>query len=115
AEVSTNHVYKITFADKNFIVAKLSYFGEYEHFVEDHTIINSLSNNLPYPFENFLARSLMKGDKLYVHRFQNQILDAWVVFYRPIQIKKDYQKDWMKIKLKSWVSKWRCFIKPAIR
>lgn len=92
AEVSTNHVYKITFADKNFIVAKLSYFGEYEHFVEDHTIINSLSNNLPYPFENFLARSLMKGDKLYVHRFQNQILDAWVVFYRPIQIKKRLPK-----------------------
>jgi len=88
AKVSTNHVYRITFRDRTFIVAKLSYFGKYEHFVEDHTIINSLSNNLPAPFENFLARSLMKGNSLFVYRFQNEILDAWVVFYRPIAIKK---------------------------
>lgn len=88
ATVSTNHVYRITFKDRNFIVAKLSYFGKYEHFVEDHTIINSLSNNLSAPFENFLARSLMKGNSLFVYRFQNRMLDAWVVFYRPIAIKK---------------------------
>jgi Ser/Thr protein kinase RdoA (MazF antagonist) len=88
AKVSTNHVYRITFTDESFIIAKLSYFGKYEHFVEDHSIIDTLSNNLPAPFENFLARSLAKGNFLYVYRFQNQILDAWVVFYRPIAIKK---------------------------
>ena len=88
AKVSTNHVYRITFNDGNFIIAKLSYFGKHEHFVEDHTIINSLSNNLPAPFDNFLARSLMKGNDLFVYRFQNEILDAWVVFYRPMAIKK---------------------------
>ena len=88
AKVSTNYVFRITFSDRNFIIAKLSYFGKYEHFVEDHSIINSLSNNLPAPFENFLARSLMKGNSLFVYRFQNEILDAWVVFYRPITIKK---------------------------
>jgi Ser/Thr protein kinase RdoA (MazF antagonist) len=88
AKVSTNYVYRITFKDESFIIAKLSYFGKFEHFVEDHTIVNALSNNLPAPFENFLARSLMKGNSLYVHRFQNELLDAWVVFYRPIEIKK---------------------------
>ncbi len=88
AKVSTNYVFRITFKDRNFIIAKLSYFGKFEHFVEDHSIINSLSNNLPAPFENFLARSLMKGNSLFVYRFQNEILDAWVVFYRPITIKK---------------------------
>jgi Ser/Thr protein kinase RdoA (MazF antagonist) len=88
AKVSTNHVYRITFSDNNFIIAKLSYFGSYEHFVEDHSIIDTLSNNLPAPFENFLARSLAKGNSLFVYRFQNEILDAWVVFYRPIAIKK---------------------------
>jgi Ser/Thr protein kinase RdoA (MazF antagonist) len=88
AKVSTNYVYRVTFTDGNFIIAKLSYFGKYEHFVEDHSIIDTLSNNLPAPFENFLARSLAKGKFLYVYRFQNQILDAWVVFYRPIAIKK---------------------------
>lgn len=87
AKVSTNHVYRITLKDHNIIVAKLSYFGRFEHFVEDHSIINALSNNLPGPFENFLARSLMKGNELFVHRYQSEVIDAWVVFYRPIKIR----------------------------
>lgn len=88
ARVSTNHVYKIVFEDKSFVIAKLSYFGKFEHFVEDHTIINVMANNLPSPFENFLARSLMKGNQLFVHRFTNDLIDAWVVFYNPVKIKK---------------------------
>lgn len=92
AMVSTNHVYRIRFVDKSMIIAKLSYFGKYEHFVEDHTIINSLSNNLPSPFENFLARSLMKGNKLFVYHYKNEMLHAWVVFYRPIVKKKQLPK-----------------------
>ncbi|MCG8374083.1 MAG: hypothetical protein MI700_11135 [Balneolales bacterium] len=87
AKVSTNHVYRITLKDRNFIIAKLSYFGKYEHFLEDHTIINSLSNNLPFPYENFLARSLMKGNELFVYRFQDDMVNAWVVFYRPVKTK----------------------------
>ncbi|RNC79352.1 MAG: hypothetical protein ED557_14815 [Balneola sp.] len=88
AKVSTNHVYSITLRDHNLIVAKLSYFGEFDHFVEDHSIINSLSNNLPHPFENFLARSLMKGNELFVYRYHAEIIDVWVVFYRPIRIQQ---------------------------
>lgn len=102
AKVSTNHVYRVTFTDGNFIIAKLSYFGEHDHFAEDHGIIDTLSNNLPAPFENFLARSLAKGKQLFVYRFQNEILDAWVVFYRPIAIKKRSPKrleEWQIIKL----------------
>lgn len=92
AKVSTNHVYRISLKDKNYIVAKLSYFGKYEHFVEDHSIINTLSNNLPSPFENFLARSLMKGNQLFVHRHKSEVIDAWVVFYRPIHIREKLPK-----------------------
>lgn len=88
ARVSTNHVYRITFTDNSIIIGKLSYFGVFKHFVEDHTIINSLSNNLNAPFENFLARSLTKGEKLFVYRYKKKFLDVWVVFYRPITIKK---------------------------
>lgn len=88
AKVSTNHVYRITLKDHNLIVAKLSYFGKFEHFVEDHSIINALSNNLPEPFDNFLSRSLMKGNELFIHRHHTEVIDAWVVFYRPIKIKK---------------------------
>lgn len=99
AKVSTNHVYRITFSDDSFIISKLSYFGKYEHFVEDHSIIDTLSNNLPAPFENFLARSLAKGKFLFVYRFQDKILDAWVVFYRPIAIKRRLPKRLMTCKL----------------
>jgi hypothetical protein len=87
AKVSTNHVYKVVLNDGHFIIAKMSYFGKFEHFVEDHTIINSLSNNLPYPYEDFLSRALVKGDQLFVHRFNNKLIDAWVIFYRPVKIK----------------------------
>lgn len=88
AKVSTNHVYKVVFTNGSFVIAKLSYFGRFEHFVEDHTIINVLANNLPDPFENFLARSLIQGNQLFVHRFKNNLIDAWVVFYKPVKINK---------------------------
>jgi hypothetical protein len=88
AKVSTNHVYKIVFTNNDFVIAKMSYFGKYEHFVEDHTIINVLANNLPAPFENFLARSLIRQNELFVHRIKNSVIDAWVVFYRPMTIEK---------------------------
>lgn len=92
AKVSTNHVYWMEFEDRDFVVAKLSLFGTFKHFTEDHSIINTLSNNLPAPFENFLARSLMKGDRLFVYRHQQSEEDVWVVFYRPIKIKKKLPK-----------------------
>ncbi len=88
AQVSTNHVYRIKLIDGTIIVAKLSYFGKFEHFAEDHAIINALANNLPAPFEDFLARSLVKGRELFVHRHQDSALDAWVVFYRPVKVRE---------------------------
>ena len=92
ARVSTNHVYKVVINDGSFVIAKLSYFGKFEHFVEDHTIINVLNNNLPWPFDNFLARSLMKGKELFVHRFRNEQIDVWVAFYLPMRIAQKLPK-----------------------
>ena len=86
AMVSTNHVYRITFEDDDIIIAKLSNFGKYEHFKEDHRIIHSLSNNLLYPFENFLAKSLLKNNRVYIYRHKSVKTDAWVVFYNPTRI-----------------------------
>jgi Ser/Thr protein kinase RdoA (MazF antagonist) len=88
ALVSTNRVYKVGFSDKSFVIAKLSHFGKHEHFVEDHSIINVLANNLPAPYDNLLSRSLMKANNLFVHRFIHEGTDVWVVFYRPIPIRK---------------------------
>lgn len=86
ALVSTNHVFRITFNDDDIIIAKLSNFGKYEYFKEDHRIIHSLSNNLLYPFENVLARSLLKNNRVYIYKHKHAGEDAWVVFYNPTRI-----------------------------
>lgn len=86
AMVSTNHVFRVKFEDGGFVIAKCSYFGKFEHFKEDHTIISVLGNNLPPPFQNFLAKSLMKGTEVYTYQYKEGVMDAWVVFYNPIQI-----------------------------
>jgi Ser/Thr protein kinase RdoA (MazF antagonist) len=86
AMVSTNRVFRVTFEDDDIVIAKLSYFGKYEYFKEDHRIIHSLSNNLLYPFENLLAKSLLKNNRVYTFRYKQDKIDAWVVFYNPTRI-----------------------------
>lgn len=88
AQVSTNHVFRIRYDDGDIIIAKLSYFGKYEHFREDHRIIHSLSNNLLYPFENLLAKSLLKNNRVYTCRYRHGKEDAWVVFYNPVRVQQ---------------------------
>lgn len=84
--VSTNYVFHIWFEDGDMIVAKLSYFGKYEHFKEDHRIIHSLSNNLLYPFDTLLAKSLLKNNRVFTYRYKYKKVDAWVVFYNPVRV-----------------------------
>jgi hypothetical protein len=93
AQVSTNHVYRITFEDEDIIIAKLSNFGKYEHFREDHRIIHSLSNNLLYPFENLLAKSLLKNNRVYTYRYRQGRTDAWVVFYNPSRVMERFPRQ----------------------
>jgi len=88
AKVSTNHVFKVVFDDRNPVFAKLSFYGKFDHFKEDHIIINNLANNLETPYENFLARSLVKNNEVFIHRYRDDYVDAWVIFYNPIRIKK---------------------------
>ncbi|MDX2247177.1 MAG: hypothetical protein SF052_10395 [Bacteroidia bacterium] len=89
AKVSTNHVYMVKLqGKKRFVVAKLSYFGKYEHFREDHTIINVLANTLPKPYHKFLAHSLLKDGEVFTYRFKDEIQDVWVVFYQAVPIKQ---------------------------
>ena len=87
-QVSTNHVFKITFQDRNPVLVKISYFGKFDHFKEDHIIINNLANNLESPYENFLARSLVKKNEVFTYRYKQGYLDAWAVLYNPVKIRK---------------------------
>ncbi|THH35632.1 hypothetical protein E4021_15915 [Neolewinella litorea] len=89
AQVSTNHVFKLLMEDGNVLIAKVTYFGSFEGFAEDHTIINVLANNLPVRYANFLSRGLMKGTQLFFHRHIDEEQDAWIIFYRPIQIQEN--------------------------
>ncbi|MFT3846104.1 MAG: hypothetical protein QM725_13700 [Lacibacter sp.] len=86
AMVSTNHVYRITFEDEDIVIAKLSSYGKYEHFKEDHRFIHTLANNLLYPFENVLAKSLLKNNRVYTYRYRQGKKDIWVVFYNPVRV-----------------------------
>ena len=87
ARVSTNHVFKVIFKNRAPVYAKLSYYGKFDHFREDHVIINNLANNIESPYENFLARSLTKNNDVYIYRYSEDCNSAWVVFYNPIKIK----------------------------
>jgi len=88
ANVSTNKVFKITFEDNSFIMAKVSNFGSFENFKEDHNIINVMANNLERPYDLFLSSSLMKNEKLYLYHYDDEHVELWMVFYRAVRIKK---------------------------
>lgn len=88
AKVSTNHVFMIELENGERVIGKLSYFGNYENFLEDHTLINALALNLPAPYEYFVSHSLTKQSQVYTYRYVDSMLDAWVVFYKPIRVSK---------------------------
>lgn len=88
AKVSTNHVFMIELENDEKVIGKLSYFGNFENFLEDHTLINSLALNLPAPYEYFVSHSLTKQSQVYTYRYKDSMLDAWVVFYKPIRVNK---------------------------
>jgi len=90
--VSTNNVFRITFTDKTFVFAKVSNFGQYENFKEDHEIINVLANNLERPYDHFLSSSLMKGNNLYLYRHEDEFIDVWMVFYRAVRVNASLPK-----------------------
>lgn len=92
AKVSTNHVFRVTFEKGSIVIAKLSYFGRHEYFIEDHKIINDLANNLLFPYDQFIARSLNKGNEVFTYRYNKAGIDVWAVFYNPIRIAKRLPK-----------------------
>jgi len=84
--VSTNHVYRIDLASGDHLFAKISYFGTYRDFREDHTIIHDLSESLPDRYKEFLARSYTWAGSVHTYRHGERGEDVWVVFYRPVAV-----------------------------
>lgn len=100
AKVSTNTVFRITFKNRGPVFAKLSYYGNFEHFKEDHIIINNLVNNIESPYNTFLARSLTKSNEVYIHRYFEKCSGAWLIFYNPIKIKERLPRRLEEIHIK---------------
>lgn len=90
--VSTNRVFRITFTDASSIMAKVSHYGTFENFKDDHTIINAMAHNLEHPYELFLSSSLMKQDELFLYRYDDSSISVWLVFYRAVHIKHSLPK-----------------------
>jgi hypothetical protein len=86
AMVSTNHVFRVRFSNRGFVIAKCSYYGKFKYFKEDHTIIHAMSTMLQPPYDHFLARSLIKNNEVFTYQYKAGMHDAWVVFYHPIAI-----------------------------
>ncbi len=88
ANVSTNSVYKVSFDNREPVFAKLSDYGNFDNFREEHIIINNLANNLEQPYEAFLAKSLVKKNELFTYRYFWKNHSAWLVFYNPIKMEQ---------------------------
>ena len=79
ANVSTNTVYLLILDTGEHIIAKISHFGTYEQFVEDHQRIQSWSRLLESTrFNRFLAEPLALDGQVFVYH-ENQ---EWVIFYK---------------------------------
>jgi len=78
APVSTNHVYRLTFASRPSVYAKASSYGSFIHFRQDHQRIEAWRRLLRgTAYERLLAPVLSTDDGVFTFHSG----DAWVVFY----------------------------------
>jgi hypothetical protein len=82
AMVSTNRVYRVRLDDGSAVIAKVSDYGSFFLFAEDHERLHRCTELLRGgPYEQFLARSLTHGGRPYVW-YDGSI---WAVFYDEIE------------------------------
>jgi Ser/Thr protein kinase RdoA (MazF antagonist) len=78
ANVSTNRVYRLVLSDEKEFVAKVSSYGSFVHFRQDHQRISEWSRLLSSGgFRNFLAKVAERDGHAFVHKQGHR----WVAFY----------------------------------
>jgi Ser/Thr protein kinase RdoA (MazF antagonist) len=78
ATVSTNRVYRLVLSDKKELIAKVSSYGAFVHFRQDHERINQWSALLRYSrYRKFLANVVERDGKVFTFKQGHR----WVVFY----------------------------------
>lgn len=95
--VSTNRVYRLHLSDGVSVIAKLSSYGSYVHFRQDHQLVEECVSLLRGGrFDSLLARVLQRDGRVFSHRGHitvegpggGQDVDAWVVFYREAEMRE---------------------------
>jgi hypothetical protein len=90
ANVSNNRVYRLLLNDKRSLFAKISNYGSYFLFREDHDRINRLVRGLSTSrFANFLAAPLVGPDQR-VHTYYDGFV--WAVLYEEVEKKTQLPK-----------------------
>jgi len=78
AGVSTNRVYRLLLESGRSAFAKVSSYGSYVHFRQDHARIRQWIALLqPTPYDAFMAPVLLKNDEVFTYEHDGE----WVVFY----------------------------------
>ena len=81
AMVSTNHVYRLELSDGSSVVAKISSYGSYFLFREDHDRLHRCRELLQRTrYANLLADILTKDGRIYTHYTG----ELWTVFYQDV-------------------------------
>ena len=82
AHVSTNRVFRVHFIDGSHVVAKISSYGSYFLFAEDHDRLFRLHNELQSTrWHGFLAQVLSRGDRPYTW-YDGK---CWATFYIDVE------------------------------
>lgn len=81
AAVSTNRVYRLVFESRPNVYAKISSYGSFVHFRQDHQRIEEWRRRFRATrYEHFLAPVLSADEDVYTYHAG----DAWVVFYEEV-------------------------------
>jgi hypothetical protein len=81
AAVSTNRVYRLVLSDKKELIAKVSSYGAFVHFRQDHERINQWAELLRYSrYRNFLAKVVERDGKVFTFKQGHR----WVAFYHKV-------------------------------
>lgn len=81
ATVSTNRVYRLVLSDRKELIAKVSSYGAFVHFRQDHQRINEWSALLRYSrYRKFLAGVVERDGKVFIYKEGHR----WVAFYHKV-------------------------------
>ncbi|MCR9144861.1 MAG: hypothetical protein NXI24_21665 [bacterium] len=81
ARVSTNQVFRLELNDRSTIIAKVSSYGSYYLFREDHDRLHLLDTLLAETrYANLLADALLKDGKIYTYYHDR----VWAIFYQDV-------------------------------